>query len=378
MEQDNTTQQQGKVWYVEELRSAEEYPEGDKWVSITDAARITRTSEAMARRWVSSGRIPARKETVGINARTRLVRLSDVAQIRPIIDPSAAITDDIRMIDLPSIPKQMQEIMESHEHLLAQAETLQTSVEEIHQAQQSLQETFTTQTQELTNRLAVQLNVVNKRIDAEQERIGKLTTQLTEQDQAQSRRLDETTQRLTTELETIQTDLQKAVTRLGQLFTVYEEHRQILTRHADQIQQVEVHIANFPSQIELVRTTILAQLEQQVKDIYSEIHQVAQDEAHDAADFTKRHEQLKRQVDNVATKNEAAMITAMAGQRRIDETNETISALQKQLNEERSAREVLTQQVQVLLQHVNTPHARVESTPPPSTTRKRKTTTAES
>lgn len=373
MEQDNTTQQQGKVWYVEDLRSAEEYPPGDAWVSITDAARITRTSEAMARRWVSSGRIPAKKEPVGINARTRLVRLSDVAQIRPIIDPSAAITDEVRLIDLPSIPRQMQEIMESHEHLLAQTETVQTSVEEIHQTQQTLQETFTTQIQELTNRLAVQLNVVSKRIDAEQEKTGKLAIQLTEQDQTQSRRLDETTQRLNAELEVIQIDLQKAVTRLGQLFTVYEEHRQILTRHADQIQQVESRIADLPSQIELVRTALQAQLEQQVKDIYTEIHQVAQDEAHDAAQFTKQHEQLKRLTENTATKTEAATMTAMGAQRRIDEANETITALQKQLNEERSAREVLTQQMQVLLQHVNMPHAPVQSTT--STSRRRKTQT---
>lgn len=374
MEQDNTVQQQGKIWYVEALRNAEEYPEGDAWISITDAARITRTSEAMARRWVSSGRIPAKKETVGINARTRLVRLSDVAQIRPIIDPSAAITDEVRLIDLPSIPRQMQEIMENHEHLLVQVETLQTAVGEIHQAQQTLQETFTTQIQELTNRLAVQLNVVSKQIDTEQERIGKLATWVTEQDQAIVQRLDESTQRLTSELEVIRTDHQKVATRLGQLFTVYEEHRQILTRHANQIGQLESQIAGFPSQIELVRTALQALLEQQVKDIYTEIHQLAQDEAHDAMESTKHYEELKRQVGNVATKNEAATTIGLGAQRRIDEANEKISALQKQLNDERSAREIMAQQIQVLLQHVNTPHARVESTPP-STTRKRKTTT---
>ncbi len=32
------------VQHVEELAGPEEYPEGDAWISLTDAARITRTS----------------------------------------------------------------------------------------------------------------------------------------------------------------------------------------------------------------------------------------------------------------------------------------------------------------------------------------------
>lgn len=373
MEQQDT-QQQGKVWYVEELRSTEEYPAGDAWVSITDAARITRTSEAMARRWVSSGRIPAKKEPVGINSRTRLVRLSDVAQIRPIIDPSAAITDDVRLIDLPSIPRQMQEIMESHEHLLAQTQTLQTSVEEIHQAQQSLQETFATQIQQLTTSFTEQMAATIKLVEGERERVTKLATWMTEQDQALGQRLDETSQRLTSELETVGANHQQTAQRLDTLVTAFEQHTQTFnTRIGELSIQMQRLAVDLPTQVELVRTTILAQFEQQVKDIFTEIHQVAQDEAHDAADFTKRHEQLKRLVENVATKTEAAMITAMAGQRRMDESSEQIADLRKQLNEERSAREILTQQVQVLLQHVNATHLHTPSAT--STPRKRKTTT---
>src|SRR6266567_6029712 len=114
--------------YVEELASAEAYPPGDAWISLTDAARVTRTSEAMARRWVTSGRLPIKKETVGIPPRTRLVRLSDVAKIRPIVDPTAAITGDVRKLDLPSIPRQQLQIMEDHQRLLQQVQaTLDTS-----------------------------------------------------------------------------------------------------------------------------------------------------------------------------------------------------------------------------------------------------------
>ena len=111
------------VLYVEELANAQ-----DAWISITDAARITRTSEAMARRWVSSGRLAVKRQPVGINQHTRLVRLSDVAAIRPIIDPTAAISDEVHTLDLPSIPRQQAQILQNHERLLQQVQEANTHV----------------------------------------------------------------------------------------------------------------------------------------------------------------------------------------------------------------------------------------------------------
>src|SRR5436309_8651119 len=118
--------------YVEELADEHDY-----WMSLTDAARITRTSEAMTRRWVTSGRIPVRKEPVGINQRTRLVRASDVARIRPIVDPTAAITDDIHRLDLLSIPRQQAQIQQDHRQLM---ELVQTIEEIVHQARSGLEQ----------------------------------------------------------------------------------------------------------------------------------------------------------------------------------------------------------------------------------------------
>jgi hypothetical protein len=107
-----TGEKDERLHYVEELADKHDY-----WMSLTDAARVTRTSEAMARRWVSSGRLPVKKEPVGINQRTKLVRASDVARIRPIIDPSAAITDEVRKLDLASIPRQQAQIIQDHQQL---------------------------------------------------------------------------------------------------------------------------------------------------------------------------------------------------------------------------------------------------------------------
>ncbi len=106
------------IQYVEELAGPE-----DAWISLTDAARITRTSEAMTRRWVTSGRLPVKKEPVGVPPRTRLVRMSDVAAIRPIVDPTAAITGEVRKLDLASIPRQQLQIMEDHQRLTKLSES---------------------------------------------------------------------------------------------------------------------------------------------------------------------------------------------------------------------------------------------------------------
>ncbi len=91
----------------------------------------------MTRRWVASGRLPVRKEPVGINQRTRLVRASDVARIRPIVDPTAAITDDIHRLDLLSIPRQQAQIQQDHRQLM---ELVQTIEEIVHQARSGLEQ----------------------------------------------------------------------------------------------------------------------------------------------------------------------------------------------------------------------------------------------
>ena len=83
---------------------------------------MLRVSPARVRQWRDGGsrrgRLKVKKEAVGIPPRTRLVRLSDVAAIRPIVDPTAAITGEVRKLDLPSIPRQQLQIMEDHQKLL--------------------------------------------------------------------------------------------------------------------------------------------------------------------------------------------------------------------------------------------------------------------
>jgi hypothetical protein len=49
-----------KVRYVEELASTEEYPEGDYWLTLTDAARVTKRQDKTIRDWVQQGKLPVR------------------------------------------------------------------------------------------------------------------------------------------------------------------------------------------------------------------------------------------------------------------------------------------------------------------------------
>jgi hypothetical protein len=84
----------------------------DRWVSVTDASRIARRQEHTIRTWIAQGILPVNPVRVGINKKTRQVRLSDLVTLTPIIDPDAGIATDLGMLDLPSIPRQQQQLME--------------------------------------------------------------------------------------------------------------------------------------------------------------------------------------------------------------------------------------------------------------------------
>ncbi len=104
MSDDSTTKQEK---HVTELAGPD-----DRWVSVTDASRIGRRQEHTVRTWIAQGVLPVNPVRVGINKKTRQVRLSDLAKLTPIIDPDAGIATDLGTLDLPSIPKQQQQLME--------------------------------------------------------------------------------------------------------------------------------------------------------------------------------------------------------------------------------------------------------------------------
>ena len=103
----------------------------DYWLSLTDAARVTRRQEVTIRRWVASGALPVRSRPLGLNKRTRHVRASDLAGLTPIIDASATISGDAAQIDLLSIPLQQAQIHTAQQQIEYGIRDLATQVAQV-------------------------------------------------------------------------------------------------------------------------------------------------------------------------------------------------------------------------------------------------------
>ena len=361
------------IQYVEELRSREEYPEGDAWISITDSARITRTSEAMARRWVTSGRLPIKQGTFGIPPRTRLVRLSDVAKIRPIVDPTAAVSDETRKLDLASIPRQQQQIMQDYQRILAETAILKFTVEQstsetrasLREGLEELEKRTVARQDHLTSVLEQQLVELRQQLTGQLERLTtelstlqrqlqeaheELAASLTAQDQAQQARLQEATAHLDTEqqaqdhkLEETSTALEQAKGTIGQVQRDLQQAAKDLQTAIDGAYQKATREA----------TTLI---EQTARDLRSDLTTLESDQAKDVAMLTSQIESMSRKLEQLSAAITAAKHTAEERAQHSHAQESRIDELVLQLEVEREARRMLTQQVQVLLQHVNTPH----------------------
>src|SRR6266700_1570630 len=151
-QEDNSTDGTSQERYADELVGPDDY-----WLTITDAARATRRQDVSIRRWISKGLLPVRRQHVGLNQRTRLVRASDLAKLTPIIDPAGAISTERSKLDLTSIPVQQAQLKASQQELLVQlkdvqefarqeGETLHRMIDEQEQQQRTALEALRTET----------------------------------------------------------------------------------------------------------------------------------------------------------------------------------------------------------------------------------------
>ncbi len=152
MSQDQAIQvDQKKERHITELAGPD-----DCWLSITDASRVARRQEHTIRSWVGEGLLPVHPERVGINKKTRRVRLSDLAKLTPIIDIDAAIISETGKLDLPSIPRQQQKIREEHEQLSARFSELSGEVKHLLDALHEQEEVFRKLVEDLHGQLKQQ------------------------------------------------------------------------------------------------------------------------------------------------------------------------------------------------------------------------------
>lgn len=366
--------------YVEVLRNKDEYPEGDAWISITDAARVTRTSEAMARRWVTSGRLAVRKEPVGLIPRTRLVRLSDVAAIRPIIDPTAAITNEVAKLDLASIPRQQLQIMEEHERLSREAATLEQSIVEIRDRLNRQDQLSSALEQQLTSldethsrtlqALKIALAEMGAELVADLEQTRKALTNTTEQHAAKLHRKIEDEERerqqdiqaLTIRIQTQDEKVEEISTGLENEQRQRQQEREEITKrvdnldkektallklHLDGIKEVRQEILTEAQALEkrqeAARETLSQELnraiEQQTRQFTMQLEALERDQARDVATLTTRFETLTSRLEQTNATISSNQQRALTQENRLD-------ALQYELEQEREARRVLIQQLQ--------------------------------
>ena len=340
-----------RIRYIEELANFE-----DAWISITDAARITRTSEAMARRWVTSGRLPVKRQAVGINQHTRLVRLSDVASIRPIIDPTAAISDEVHTLDLPSIPRQQAQLMHDHEHLLQQVLAGQKALEEL-SVQVHDQKNVLEQSQldrlEQEKKIHYEMELLHTTLREQLE-----TNQTTMQHMIQER-VDALTQQLHdwqahTEClyydftRTYQQQNERVQHTLEGLVEIDNKHHQELERFHQELTEQQKDIVEFRQEVTHV-------IGQQVEVIETALTQQIREQGQQITDGLDRLEKIEQHVMQVRE----AHGTILVYQRQLTFQDRQIQRLNKILQDESQARKksafdlvILQKQIQVLQREV--------------------------
>jgi cob(I)alamin adenosyltransferase len=190
--------------WVEELAGPDDY-----WLTLTDAARVTRRQEVTIRRWVATGTLPVRNRPLGLNKRTRHVRASDLAKLSPIVDASATISGATAQIDLLSIPTQQAEILARHQQVQQQLESIAAQAE-----------TASRERHQIEERVGQTQSEVTRRFQQMEERESAVGRQVTSLKQA--------VQRLSGSIKELQ-DEQKAVRQL-------QEHDALQIRAFDEAQ----------------------------------------------------------------------------------------------------------------------------------------------
>ncbi len=373
--------------HVTELASPD-----DRWVSVTDASRIGRRQEHTIRTWIAQGLLPVNPERVGINKKTRQVRLTDLAKLTPIIDPDAGIATDLGTLDLPSIPKQQQQ-------LLAQMAALQQEVagqlaslgEQLHKltgehehfAEETRQTWHVTQQQyqALAHRDEEQQQLIQQIRDSLTERLQELTGQLEQYQRlteqaftSYSQELQQVRQDLDARIIETEQMLRQALSdQVAQSEAALRQALEAVQRISEgETQQMRLSVADLGAAIwgahEELQATVFrldarmdqqfvgrlesleATLNQQRDEIQTQAKRVGQLESSVSSQLgqlTKQVAELQSSWQEQAT---AAEQEARQLRRNLDAQSHGQQTLQKQLGEERKAREELARQVSKLLQ----------------------------
>jgi DNA repair exonuclease SbcCD ATPase subunit len=321
--------EQDLVRYVEDLAGP-----GDYWISITDAARITRTSEAMARRWVSAGRLPIRRQAVGLNQRTRMVRASDLEQIRPIVDPSAAITDAVRKVDIPSIPRVQERLLAEQQHLIAQVQDMQEAVRDVGTRLEQVAARHLQDAEALREQLLAHQDELHRAVDVAQQHHEALSAQLADQARQAEQRNSELAEQIEARLWHIETVEGEVSQRLEALARQQEaQQHEIASLRQDLVEQ--------QAALQAQQEMLIALLEQHRRDVFASLEQRAVEQAEIVTTVSARVARIEERLEQVASSAEARAAMMPDYQARHEVQDRLIETLTGQLQEEIEARQAL-------------------------------------
>ncbi len=276
---------------------------GDYWLSITDAARVTRRQEITIRRWIAAGTLPVRRQRMGPNKRTRHVRASDLGALTPIIDPLAAITGAPANADLMSIPHQQaqlalaqqeydQRLALIHDHLLElerdlheQATRHQHEVGQLRQEQQAATRSMTEQVQQSDARCNEMMRQQQQALEALRQ-----TTQeaLREQDAA----LAEHQKTLLAQIDLLQENADQQQMRLRDEFTDRLSHSEELVQQ--QLQSLREHITAFQQQSVQTAHSLQHQIEQGIQSLQEALAAADQQQQRQQVLIRQRFQEIER------------------------------------------------------------------------------------
>ena len=367
MEASKTDQQpsENQERYADELTGPDDY-----WLTITDAARATRRQEVSIRRWISKGLLPVRRQHVGLNQRTRLVRASDLAALTPIIDPAGAITTERSRLDLTSIPAQQAQIKASQQTLLAQLDQLQHQLYEEALTRERLlteqwtknqetiaalrsdmltnviqqQDALTQQRKEIDTTLAQQRVALEHAVEALAAQTNRTFAELTQSVTAIAERLEVLAQQWQESTQQQQQRIDELVGSLQQ----EQKDRKILT---EQVKELSIQLTEQQAKYEH-EVRVREQLAQQVDQLT--LHIAEQQVRYERQ--VQAHEQLVMQTDELAKQFQQQRIEQEQAQQHLmtafAQQQEQFTLLQQTLSEQRQHREVLAKESSKLEERV--------------------------
>lgn len=293
---------------VEELAGPDDY-----WLTITDAARATRRQDVSIRRWIAKGLLPVRRQNVGLNQRTRLVRASDLAKLTPIIDPAGAISTERGRLDLTSIPVQQAQIKTAQQQITARLEQLARDIQNTSDnAMQLLREQETQQAQALSD-LRIELKEqLARQYETLSNRVNDLDTALNQQRESLTHVRDELLTRLDRQQSWFEQAIEQAQTSIIASETILLQHVSSLRErveeyaedHRRSLAEVRQHVDEQQArlQAEIEQREQLAQFVVQLASTVTSLEQTASYER-------RERQRLEQQLQSV----ESSMEEARAG-----------------------------------------------------------------